>query len=257
MTKRIPHIVEEGVEKKRCCKCKSYKPLDCYNKGKDQWDGLRGTCKDCLHAHRMKASTKERMTAYNKQYWHDTKEEQSVRSKAWRENNVEHRKAYNKKYRQEHGKEVDQRRWQKMKNDPKHKEYMAEYRPKYEKERRANDPAWKLKQNLSRRIREEMQSAGGKGKTTIAYVGCSVEHVKAHLEQQFTDGMSWENYGDWHIDHRRPCASFDFNKDEDAHMCWHYTNLQPMWGAENIKKSDSFDPETFPYEWSGSSWNLL
>ena len=59
------------------------------------------------------------------------------------------------------------------------------------------------------------------------------------------------------IDHRRPCASFDLTKEEDIKMCFHYTNLQPLWGAENLRKGAKFDPETFNYEWSGEEWNEI
>jgi hypothetical protein len=74
------------------------------------------------------------------------------------------------------------------------------------------------------------------------------------LEDQFEDGMAWENHGEWHIDHRRPCSSFDLVNEEEQRMCFHHTNLQPMWGAENISKSDSFDEDSFEWEWTGDKW---
>jgi hypothetical protein len=65
-----------------------------------------------------------------------------------------------------------------------------------------------------------------------------VEQLRQHLEAQFTDGMSWDNYGrdGWHIDHIRPCASFDLTDPEQQRQCFHYTNLQPLWAADNIRK---------------------
>ena len=69
--------------------------------------------------------------------------------------------------------------------------------------------------------------------------------------------MTWNNHGKWHIDHRRPCASFDLTKEEDIKMCFHYTNLQPLWSTDNIRKRDKFDPETFNYEWTGEEWNEI
>ena len=66
--------------------------------------------------------------------------------------------------------------------------------------------------------------------------------LKAYLELQFTDGMTWENRGNWHIDHIRPCASFDLTDPEQQKQCFHYTNLQPLWAADNLAKSDSWDP---------------
>lgn len=65
--------------------------------------------------------------------------------------------------------------------------------------------------------------------------------------------MAWDNYGEWHIDHRKPCASFDLSK-EEIKRCFHYTNLQPMWAKDNQSKSDSYDKKTFSHIWTGSAW---
>lgn len=78
-----------------------------------------------------------------------------------------------------------------------------------------------------------------------ALVGCSGEQLAAHLESLFVDGMTWQNYGKngWHIDHKRPCASFDLTDPEQQKQCFHYTNLQPLWWWDNIAKSDKYEPE--------------
>jgi len=60
--------------------------------------------------------------------------------------------------------------------------------------------------------------------------------LRLHLERQFKDGISWDNYGEWHIDHIRPCAKFDLSKPEEQRACFHYTNLQPLWEKENVSK---------------------
>jgi hypothetical protein len=71
-------------------------------------------------------------------------------------------------------------------------------------------------------------------------VGYSLEQLKLHLECQFTDGMSWENYGKWHIDHITPLSSFDIQNynDENFKKCWSLENLQPLWAEDNLKKSN-------------------
>jgi hypothetical protein len=71
-------------------------------------------------------------------------------------------------------------------------------------------------------------------------VGYSAEQLKEHLEKQFKDGMNWENYGEWHVDHIKPISSFIFETcdDEQFKVCWSLENLQPMWGIENIKKGN-------------------
>ena len=65
---------------------------------------------------------------------------------------------------------------------------------------------------------------------------CSTDELNKHLESLFQQGMSWDNYGEWHIDHIRPCASFDLTDFEQQKQCFHYSNLQPLWAADNFAK---------------------
>jgi hypothetical protein len=85
-----------------------------------------------------------------------------------------------------------------------------------------------------------MLQHGAKLETSRKYLGCSIEHLREHLESKFVENMNWENYGDWHIDHIIPCASWDLSKQDEIHKCFHYTNLQPLWGIDNILKSDNY-----------------
>jgi len=73
-------------------------------------------------------------------------------------------------------------------------------------------------------------------------VGCSIDQLKQHIEKQFKKGMSWDNWGiyGWHIDHIKPCASFDLTKESEQKKCFHYTNLQPLWAKENLKKYNHY-----------------
>jgi hypothetical protein len=79
---------------------------------------------------------------------------------------------------------------------------------------------------------------------TEELVGCSANELKAHLESQFKPGMSWDNYGKWHVDHIKPCASFDLTQEEEQRKCFHFTNLQPLWEYENLSKGISEKPLT-------------
>ena len=99
-------------------------------------------------------------------------------------------------------------------------------------------------------------------KHTLEYVGCSIEVIRTHLENQFEKEekrcgypISWENQGKWHIDHIKPCASFDLDLEDERHKCFHYTNLQPMWGPDNLSKSDTYDEDEDEREWNGDKWN--
>lgn len=77
-------------------------------------------------------------------------------------------------------------------------------------------------------------------KSTRELVGCSWRELKAHIESMFKDGMNWDNRSSWHIDHIKPCALFDLTKTDEQRKCFHFTNLQPLWAAENLRKSDTY-----------------
>lgn len=97
------------------------------------------------------------------------------------------------------------------------------------------DPTKRLIQNLRNRLYFSLK---GKTKfsTTLELVGCSIEELWQHLESQFQPGMTKENYGKWHVDHKIPCASFDLSESTQQKQCFHYTNLQPLWAEDNFKK---------------------
>lgn len=83
-----------------------------------------------------------------------------------------------------------------------------------------------------------------KNKHTIEYLDCSINYLKNLFEYLFEGtNMNWNNYGEWEIDHVIPCSSFDFTKEEDIKKCFHWTNLQPLYKLENIKKSNKILPD--------------
>jgi hypothetical protein len=103
------------------------------------------------------------------------------------------------------------------------------------------DPSARIPDNLRTRIRKSLTEQGAyKTATTEALLGCSIAQCRVHLEKQFQDGMSWDNYGEWHIDHIRPCASFDLLDPEQQAQCFHYTNLQPLWAVDNLRKGANY-----------------
>jgi hypothetical protein len=116
---------------------------------------------------------------------------------------------------------------------------IREYKKKYENNRLKNDPEFKLSKNIRRRISLFLQSKNtNKNNKTFNIVGCTPKQLKEHIQSQFKDNMSWENYGyyGWHIDHIIPLSSAK-NIDEFYPLC-HYSNLQPLWGEENMSKSN-------------------
>ena len=84
---------------------------------------------------------------------------------------------------------------------------------------------------------------GKKTKGTMKLVGCTPGQLKQHIEKQFKPGMSWEQRHLFHIDHIIPCASFDLTKLSQQKKCFHYTNLQPLWAIDNIKKGAKLNYE--------------
>ena len=112
-----------------------------------------------------------------------------------------------------------------------------EWRRNYANRKKAEDPCWALARALRNRLSSVLRQKGI-NKSTGAYrlVGCSLAELKAHLESQFITGMNWSNYGEWHIDHIRPCASFDLTQEDQQQICFHWTNLQPLWAVENLQK---------------------
>ena len=118
------------------------------------------------------------------------------------------------------------------------RQWMNEYR---------KDPKQKLLNSLRSSL-SHVTKGMIKSASTMDLTGCTVEELRHHLETRFADGMSWENYGrnGWHIDHIRPCASFDLTDPEQQRQCFHYTNLQPLWAADNIRKGDKWQPPKAP-----------
>jgi hypothetical protein len=117
-----------------------------------------------------------------------------------------------------------------------------EYHRVYSGDRYNNDVNFRLANVLRSRVFSAVKSGGGeKAKKTMELLGCSVQHVRDHLESQFTEGMTWKTQGEWHIDHILPCASFNLEEPEEQKKCFHWTNLQPLWAKDNITKGDRLD----------------
>ncbi len=102
------------------------------------------------------------------------------------------------------------------------------------------DIIFRLTQNYRARLRLALKQKNiPKSEKSLSFLGCSLIELKKHLESQFVEGMTWENYGPiWHVDHIIPCAAFDLSKKEEQLKCFHFTNLQSLWKEDNLLKSD-------------------
>ncbi len=106
---------------------------------------------------------------------------------------------------------------------------------KYKRDKYHNDLQYKLSMNLRRRINQALNKSK-KSKSTLKLLGCSLDDFKKHLESLWQEGMSWDNYGEWHIDHKIPCATFDLTLEENQTICFHYSNLRPLWRVDNLSR---------------------
>ena len=156
-------------------------------------------------------------------------------------------------------KEADSKRLKKyyIKNREEKKKKTKEYQtnPAYKKRankrrrwRYKNDPDYRLRALLRNRFGNALRSENIKKRShVLELTSCSMDFLRDYLSKQFEKGMSWENRGEWHVDHRKPCDSFDLRNEEEERKCFHYTNLQPLWGPENKAKGSTFNDATFEY----------
>lgn len=115
-------------------------------------------------------------------------------------------------------------------------------------EKKMSTPRGRLDNSVKVGVHRGLSKGSKAGKKTFDLLEYTVDDLRLHLEALFVPGMSWENYGDWHIDHVVPISAFNFETPEDIDFkrCWALTNLQPMWASENISKgaklAKSFQP---------------
>ena len=146
-----------------------------------------------------------------------------------RKDNIERYKEYEEKYRVNNPEKKRELKniWVE-KNPNKVREYKRKTMSKWRKK-----PLNKLKIFIRKGI---YRGITNKSKRSVECLGCTWEFFRDYIEQQFKDGMTWDNYGEWHLDHIIPLASA--KTEEEVYKLNHYTNLQPLWAEENFKKSD-------------------
>ena len=137
-------------------------------------------------------------------------------------------------------KKCKQNQYNKDKKRARDRKYGKIYRKKrttYERNRIKYDVQYRLTRNLRSRLRAALKNKQKYG-SAIKDLGCSIEELKRHLEKQFINGMSWDNYGEWHIDHIKALSLYNLENKEEFIEANNYLNLQPLWAKDNIKKSN-------------------
>jgi hypothetical protein len=213
---------------KVCTTCKINKPITDFSSHPLGKFGVRSKCKLCSTEASKKYNNKHKEE--RKQYYLNNKEKLLKQHKEYHLNNKEHIQKQTKDYRGRKDKQIknQQKQWRKT-----HKSFIK------------NKEKWQLKNNiyfklvfcLRRRLNIALKNNQKSGHT-LELLGCSIKKLKKHLESQFKEGMTWDNYSfyGWHVDHIIPCAKFDLSKESEQKKCFNYTNLQPLWMQENLKK---------------------
>jgi hypothetical protein len=194
---------------KICHECNESKSASEFYKDESRLDGLSFTCRACTKITRAKfyQQNKERLVKCKRQY------------------------------RVTHRQEVHQSRLKYYQNN---RDKIIKQKIEYEARRKAVDPLFKLIHNLRRRVRRAVNGNYKAGRT-LELLGCTPEALKNWLSYQFEEGMNWSNSGKWHIDHVIPCASFNMEDPEEQKKCFHWTNLQPLWAVDNLRKGAKYE----------------
>lgn len=189
-----------------CMKVKSKVCTKCNKRKLIKYFSKNNTqCKKCkvIYARKYRKTHKDtrNRTEYRKEYYELNKKRFQKWNKIWRKNN--NRNDYHKKYRN-------------------------------------NNPSAKIASYCRNRIRLAIKNSW-KSESSLSLTGCNNwNELMLYLESKFQTGMSWDNMGDWHIDHIKPCSSFDLTKIEEQKKCFHYSNLQPLWAKDNLSKSNKY-----------------
>jgi len=221
---------------KKCYKCEKIKQLIYFNKKKCNKDGFDNICKEC------KKKENEIYRKENQKYFNNYLKNYRFNNpnymKNWYDKNKnEFNEKVNKKKRNNRDIIRDKERIYRKNNREQFNKRCREYN----KKRKKIDPDFKLRVLLRHRLYLAIKK-DCKKTSAINLLGCSILFLKKYLELLFQYGMTWKNHGEWHIDHIKPCASFDLTKESEQKKCFHYTNLQPLWAKDNLTKGASSWP---------------
>ena len=164
-------------------------------------------------------------------------------SKKWRLDNPKRAKEYDHKYRIAHKAErLEQQKNWRINNPERVAAFNKKYQIKRQEaavERRAISPNARLAHVLRARLNHALKGKARFG-SAVRDLGCSLDDMRLKLENQFEPGMSWDNWGEWHIDHIRPLSSFNLEDRKELLQAVNFQNLMPLWAKENLSKNDSY-----------------
>jgi hypothetical protein len=240
---------------KICKKCNVEKLLCDFGNNKNNKDGKSIYCKECEKKRKdiFREKNRERLNEDARNWRRDNPERyKKTINKYLSKNPHMTSKERSKKYRENpefNKKQSILRKEYYLRNIEIERERRKEYYYNNKEKERINNNEWKknklktdslerMKKNLRNRIREFL-TGENKSKRTFDIIGLDKENFKLYIESKFTEGMSWENYGEWHLDHIKPLYLSE--NEEDLISLNHYTNLQPLWAKDNIRKNRKYD----------------
>ena len=164
----------------------------------------------------------------NKQYYKKNKDKICKQTKQYQEKNREKITKRKKQYREENREQIKQYL-------EKNKDRINNYKKHYQNYKLLTNTQFKLSHYLRSRLRSSIRGHYKTG-SAVKDLGCTISELKLYLEKQFVNGMSWGNYGKWHVDHKLPLKHFDLTDKNQFLKAVNYTNLQPLWASDNCSK---------------------
>lgn len=235
------HVAERCV---RSCGCLVCRAEDKVSYNERNREAVRQASRE--RARRRKKDQPQRVSESNKRY----REKNALRvaecKKEWYSKNRERvSQERARQYLESPEKHRERAKAYYLANPEKAKSARAEYLRRYRQARRDKDTPEKVAKIRARYLLRRVLKCARKNKsaTTQEMLGYSAAQLREHLERNFLPGMSWENHGEWHIDHVRPLSSFDLTDDAQIRAANSLENLRPLWAADNIKKSNKWVPE--------------
>lgn len=233
-------------DKKVCKHCNLEKYKSEYNKA-GKWHNSYCKLCDATRKKEYYIKNKEKVNKSCKNYYITNKEKVTSKVKEYLNSNKElvlskKRDYYNKNKEKLSEKAKNITEEQKIKNRERAKSYKIKNRKLLNEKlvlRSKNDINFRLLKSIRSRVRFALISKNSsKLNNTENLLGCSIQFFKNYLEERFLDGMTWDNYGlkGWHIDHKIPCSMFDLTNEDEQKKCFNYTNQQPLWALDNLKK---------------------
>ena len=224
-------VAKEGYKFCQCCGAEL--PLDNFKKHKHTRDGFDTTCRPCANKKNKEAIArrKDSHLANRREHYRNNIERERRRARDW------HRENYEKCH-------ANYVKWVANNRD-----YVRSWGRDYFRKLKIESPEY----NIAKRIRCRVHALGKgivKSKATLELIGCTLEEFRAHIENQFVEGMSWDNFctKEVHMDHWKPIYEFDMLNERDVLICFNYRNYRPLFAIDNLRKNKKWS-EADEIEW--------